>query len=895
MRSRHVRALLAYAGLAALFYLPQLLGLRAFPSGDFNQHFLPFNLFLRSELLAGRLPVWNPYTFAGHPFLADVQAAVFYPLGDLVLALTLPFGDPAARLYFLQAEAALHLALAGFFTYLLVFEITGERFPALLAGCIFAFSGYLTGYPPLQLAVLRTAIWLPLILWLLMRAFRSQSWGWLIGATLAYTAAFLAGHSQTFLYLSYTVAAWFLLLFVESVMASPQHERSHILISCVLRMGAFAVLFLALSAGQLWPSLEFTALSVRASVDYATVSGGLPLMDSWGAVLPGVVSFWSPLYVGIIGLGLALLGAASLFLPGRYYDGPARPQGQAERSGPAATGEVPAARPDAPGAPISGGWGAGERALKGFFVLITLLALLVSYGRHGFLYPVFYRWLPGWGMFRDQERSAYLVTFGLCVLAGFGAAWLRRMRARCLGRLSLAFGASVLAALAVFLLQVASGRTSPSAASLWRAVICCCAVTGPAVAGGVWLGRRRPSESAGAQPYAPASSSPRGKDRSSAEVQEMSPLSALGRDAAGAPGTTGRPVRACGTASMETTRPAWTRGASLALIGLVVADLFLANFPTDIGPLGPAGATALPPEVSALQKLLQAGDGAGTGLQPRVNNEYRVYEDYGMVAGVEDVLGSSPLWLARYAALFDHFPPERMWQLTGVEYVLSADRALGSPYQLLAAFPQAKTAEADPPAQPDVTYLHRLTQPHARAWLATESRIVDDRTALKLLADRANFDPDRTVLLANDAPAAPTRAAGAAAAPPEAASASSQVAAGAAGVRLSQPTPGTIVADVGAQAGSWLVVSENWMPGWQATLRPAQGPARPVPVMRADLTLLAVRLPPGGGRLELSYRPASVRDGLAISAAALATTVALLTLCLRRGIRRAFVGTQGMR
>ena len=111
---------LIFVGLTALFYAPILLGLRTFPDGDFTHHFLPFSLFQQGELLAGRLPVWNPYTYGGHPFLADVQAAVFYPLSNLVLGLTLPWRDPGARLYFLQVEAIVQVALAGFFTYLLL-------------------------------------------------------------------------------------------------------------------------------------------------------------------------------------------------------------------------------------------------------------------------------------------------------------------------------------------------------------------------------------------------------------------------------------------------------------------------------------------------------------------------------------------------------------------------------------------------------------------------------------------------------------------------------------------------------------------------------------------------------------------------------------------------------
>ena len=117
----HIRAGLGYLALVALFYLPQLLGLRAFPDGDFPALSAVQPVSACPSCLAGRLPVWNPYTYGGHPFLADVQAAVFYRVSNLVLGLTIAFGMPRPRvLYPLQVEAALHLAMAGFFTYLLV-------------------------------------------------------------------------------------------------------------------------------------------------------------------------------------------------------------------------------------------------------------------------------------------------------------------------------------------------------------------------------------------------------------------------------------------------------------------------------------------------------------------------------------------------------------------------------------------------------------------------------------------------------------------------------------------------------------------------------------------------------------------------------------------------------
>ena len=144
--------------------------LRTFPDGDFTHHFLPFSLFQHEALRTLTLPVWNPYTYSGHPFLADIQAAAYYPLSNGLLLLTLPFESPGARLYWLQVEAIVQTALGGFFLYLLLRDLTSAPWAALTGGAIFMLSGYLTAYPPLQLAVLRTAIWLPLMLWLLWRA-----------------------------------------------------------------------------------------------------------------------------------------------------------------------------------------------------------------------------------------------------------------------------------------------------------------------------------------------------------------------------------------------------------------------------------------------------------------------------------------------------------------------------------------------------------------------------------------------------------------------------------------------------------------------------------------------------------------------------------------------------
>jgi hypothetical protein len=214
-RRREFFVALWFVLLALLFYLPLLARWRAFPVGDFTDHFFPFSLLQFSSLRTLELPLWNPYTFAGHSFLADVQAAIYYPLSNLLLLLTWWVDDPAGRFYWLQVEVVVHVALGGWFAYLWTRDLTGSRWAGMVGGVAWAWSGYVNGYAPLQLAVLRTATWLPLIWWLLGRGWqRPGQVRWWIGLVLAIGVAFTAGHSQSFMLLAYGTAAWGLALIV---------------------------------------------------------------------------------------------------------------------------------------------------------------------------------------------------------------------------------------------------------------------------------------------------------------------------------------------------------------------------------------------------------------------------------------------------------------------------------------------------------------------------------------------------------------------------------------------------------------------------------------------------------------------------------------------------------
>ncbi len=394
--------ILSFAALVILFYwrilTPNLADRQSFPPGDFSAQFWAFATFEARELSAGRLPLWNPYTFAGAPFWADVQAAVFYPPSLLTFLLSAPWGF---SLFALEVEAIAHFWLAAVFMYLFLRRATRSRGAAVIGGLTFTFSGYLTGYPSQQLAVLETVIWLPLILFFIHRAYYNWTDGThepvlqphlpsLLLAGLVWGLALLAGHPQSALILAYLSAAYLLFLALAPARTSlnTQHISqvpawNHLWRRLVLPALLVLLTGLALAAIQFLPAMEYTRLSVRAAGAYEKMAGGFPLTDMIQLLLPGLVSLYSPLYIGVAGFLLAVWVIFSRSV---------------------------------------------DRGQVFFWAVVALVTLLISLGGNSFLYAPLYLLAPGFSIFRGQERWAVAAAFSLSVLAGYGFAHLQRAR-----------------------------------------------------------------------------------------------------------------------------------------------------------------------------------------------------------------------------------------------------------------------------------------------------------------------------------------------------------------------------------------------------------------------------------------------------------------------------------
>ena len=336
---------------------------RVFAYGDFVEQHYPFRVFVARELRTGHLPLWDAHTFSGYPAIAESLHATFYPLGmwQILFPGNLPFMA-------LEIEALFHLGLAGVFTFLMVRQLTSRSDAGLLAGVAFSLCGFLTSYPLLQLTILEAAMWLPAALWLLQMALHQHSLRLAALSGVALGCSLLAGHPQTSLYIALVIGGYTFMHFLAHA-----EERGFVLVAALLACG----IALGLSAAQWLPSIQLAALSTRAQISYEQLSGGFGPRALWGLLRPNPGE-WSPLYIGIVPLGLALIGLSVSRAEVRY-------------------------------------WG-----------IAAAVALLLSLGRHGFLYPMLYTLVPQAALFRGQERAAFVVSFALIVLAAYGFSHLTR-------------------------------------------------------------------------------------------------------------------------------------------------------------------------------------------------------------------------------------------------------------------------------------------------------------------------------------------------------------------------------------------------------------------------------------------------------------------------------------
>lgn len=363
----HLLVLLVLWALFFWRYFAPIPNRVVFPDGDFTQQFFMFRSIAYKQLSAGNLPLWSNCFFAGYPFHADPQAQLFYPPLWINFGLLRLAGYVDFPLMSLTAEAIFHYLAVSIFMYLFLREETGSRTGALVGSVVMAYGGYLTGYPPLQTGNLETTTWMPLIMLCMRRLALRGAWPAAAGAVAALAVAFFAGHPQTFLLIVYLAIAYF-------VFRGRYAGRSWAWI--IGRMSVVLGLLMLVASVQLLPQAQFLSISTRTRLPFDKLANGFALSDlvQFLVTKTGPNDLWQPLYVGILGLVLALLA-----LPLR------------------------------------------RNSTSLFWLVAGIVALLLTFGGNMVMYNVAYWILPLFYLFRGQEHAAVLVAMAASTLAAMAA------------------------------------------------------------------------------------------------------------------------------------------------------------------------------------------------------------------------------------------------------------------------------------------------------------------------------------------------------------------------------------------------------------------------------------------------------------------------------------------
>ena len=264
LRGQTFSAVSLTQALVEPWYEPSAPRPQQFPQTDQADTFYPWIVFAGNELRAGELPLWDPYTFGGHPFFANGETNLLYP-PRLILTRLLP-ASWAQDLFLL-----LHVWASGLTMRLFLRRRGLGEIAALLGAIVWMFNSFTLGWLLLGHIAAITAL-LPLaLLWaretVERRSARAAAWTgaalglMLLGSNILMTlVAWLAvGCYYGALLLGTLVRGW---------RQAPPRARPRALAPLLALPLLTAAVGLGLGAVQLLPTVELAGQMARTSATY---------------------------------------------------------------------------------------------------------------------------------------------------------------------------------------------------------------------------------------------------------------------------------------------------------------------------------------------------------------------------------------------------------------------------------------------------------------------------------------------------------------------------------------------------------------------------------------------------------------------------------------------------
>ena len=360
-------ALLTFFFTALLFFY-DLFGARyLLTERDLGPYFIPPRVFWVESIKQGDFPLWNPYQFCGHPFFANPQYAICYPLNSLFLLL--PF-DSA-----FNSIIIIHFFLGGVFTYLLLRDLAVDPGGSLIAGILFMLGGYLLSIHSL-LPTLLTVVWTPLIILFFRRALTGPGITNEIITAIFFSISFLGGGLEN-VYGNVFILLLMVLFYADTHVTIIKRLSSMLLV---------LTFFLLLAAVQVIPFFELFYHSIRGTgltFDEATTWSFAPrdillffLPDAYGYFLDKGKYWTNQCWIKTLYMGcLPFILSPVFFVLGK-----------------------------------------GRRV----YVALMLVSLFLALGRYNPLYHLVFDYVPTFSGLRYPVKFLYIFILTVAITAGLG-------------------------------------------------------------------------------------------------------------------------------------------------------------------------------------------------------------------------------------------------------------------------------------------------------------------------------------------------------------------------------------------------------------------------------------------------------------------------------------------
>jgi hypothetical protein len=330
----------------------------------------------------GEISLWETHTYSGMPSVV-ILTMRYYPYYPLFLLL---YSEALFKVYYI-----VHIFLAGLFMYAFMRNLKSDSFSSLIAAVVFMFGGSVISKLQGSLAHSATYALIPLSFLIVDYIVEKKRivYSAILGVILFFQLS--AGHAQFFLYSS-TALAFYVLFNVLS--STRERKRS---LEFTKYFVATVIVFTLLSSVVFLPQMEVSkklnrlSVGLESNAQYEYISShSLPFIQLTNFIMPNLFgnelegTYWgapnySELYIysGIFPLILAWFALAFRRSKHTY-----------------------------------------------FFLGLTIFALIFAFGKNTPLFYLFYRFIPGFGLFRAPSRMLMVCNFGIAVLAGFGASFI---------------------------------------------------------------------------------------------------------------------------------------------------------------------------------------------------------------------------------------------------------------------------------------------------------------------------------------------------------------------------------------------------------------------------------------------------------------------------------------